>query len=264
MGELGKYIAKPNYVKIKLLDETSANIRKWVMEEEKDFLFAVETRGRENDEITIEESLNLAKRCVETPEIVDKLSKNNLLFLLSELRKLSKGSNINFQYRCVNDKCPDWDEFTPEVAEREGMKGRGNTLLDGIVDLGKDLTTKSFNNKPIKIGSFLFHIKDVPYLIQRKMDKEYLPELRLNQWNYDYVLASIDKIEPEPEKIISEFTREELIEFMGQLSSDEFKKLSDTIGDQMCEFKINKKVKCPICENESDVVYDEMFSLMVF
>ncbi len=264
MSELGKYIQKPTFIKVKLLDGTAVNVRKWVMNEEKDFLFAIETRGREDNDIMIEESINLARRCVEKPAVIDKLSKNNLLYLLSEMRKLSKGDQISFQYRCVNEKCPDWIEYPPERVEKEGVKGGGNTLLDGRIDLDTDLTTKAFVDKPIKIRDFKFHIKEVPYIIQKEMDSKYLSKLQLNEWNYEYVLASIKAIEPEKDKKITKFTRDELIGFLGQLTSDEFKTLSDSIGENISEFAIKKKVKCPMCDNETDIVYEELFSLMVF
>ena len=98
------------------------------------------------------------------------------------------------------------------------------------------------------------------------MEKEYIKEddLSLNRFNYDFVINSIAGIELAEGKIIEDFTEEELIKFVDSLVPSEFQKLSDGIISKVSEFSLSKKVSCPLCKNESEVVYDELFSLMVF
>lgn len=267
MSALNKYITKPDFIKIKLLDGQSIGIRKWLMGEEKEFLFAIESRGSDDSKVMIEESLNLARKCVDKPDKLEKLSKHNLIYLLSELRKLSKGQLIDFTFYCMNDECDDFVKFSPEMAEKEGIKGQGRTAFEAKIDIGsdKDVTIKRFDAEYIKIDDFKFFIQEVPYSIQSVLDEKYLPDLRLNEWNYNFVIESIKSIEPKGEKKIVTFTREDLIKFVdNQLDAELFKKLSDSIGDKLSDFSIKKEVTCPMCKTSSEVVYNEIFSLMVF
>ena len=272
MSELSKYIQKPTFIKIKLLDGRSIGIRKWMMAEEKEFLFAIESRKEQKDtednniSITIDESIKLARRCVDKPDLINKLSKHNLIYLLSELRKASKGSTINFNFNCTNERWPDYIKLSPEQAEREGVVGRSRTLFDDVIDLNsdEDVTIKRFDKATVTVKNFKFYVNEIPYIEQMEIDR-FLKELRLSEWNYEYVLASIKAVEPEGQKKIMNFKKEELIEFIDtQLDSTEFKVLSDGIAESLSEFKIIKEVTCPLCQNKSTVVYDEIFSLMVF
>lgn len=274
---LSSFITDENFQKINLLSGKEIGIRGWKMKEEKDFLFVVETQ-MDNKNLLIDECLKLARRCVDDLKLFDNLSRNDLVFLLSQLRKISKGAEIDFAFRCVNNKCPDWVEFNEEEKEKSGLEGRGETPYDEIINLETHLTTKEFDSKPIKIGNFKFYPKEIPFHIQRKLESDFLekkeekgkegeekktPAIQLNKFNYNFVLNSINIIEIENNQI-EEFSNEELMKFIDNLSPNDFLKLSDKLGDRIGEFSINKKAVCPSCKNESDIIYEEMFSLMVF
>lgn len=268
MSELLKLIEEPGYQTIKLLSGKSLDIRGWLMKEEKDFLFAVETRMDDRD-LLITEALKLAKKCIakENHKSFDELSRNDLVFTLAQMRKLSKGNEIDFSYRCSNDKCSDWMEFNEQQREQmDGAVGQGRTLLESKISIDDDIIYGDFNTKPVKLERFNVLLKEVSYTVQRKLEKKYIKEdeVSLNAFNFDFVMASIAGIEIPEGKVIDDFTDEELIKFIDSLPPSEFQLLTDGVADGVSEFTLSKKVKCPLCKNESEVVYDELFSLMVF
>lgn len=275
MSELKKYLSEPSHQKIKLLDGRSIGIRKWLLGEEKDFLFNIESRRSQVEDsdtsitekdVKIEEAIQLAKKCVDKPKMLDTMSSSNIVYLLSELRKISKGEKIEFTYHCNNPDCPDYIEFNEEQRKRFGVKGQSRTPFEGDINLSsEEIEVKRLNDAPIKIGGFKYHIRELPYSSEKELDEKYLKKLKLNEWNYNFVLDSIAAIEPEGEEKIEITDKDELSEFLDKkLSTSQFKDLSEKMAEQICGFSINKKVKCPLCQQEIDIIYDELFSLMVF
>lgn len=266
MSELIQYIKEFNYQKIKLLSGKPLDIRGWVMKEEKDFLFAVETRQDDKD-FMVDESISLARKCVRenTVDFFDKLSRNDILFTLTQMRKISKGNTVDFSYRCINPECDDWVEYPKNIQEETGLIGQGKIQYESKIDLEKDIETKTFDDSVIKVGKLKFHIQEVSYMVQKEMESQYIKKdsPNLTAFNYYFVLNSIKAIEI-GEKTINDFSREELIQFVDSLGPNDFEKLSDGISSRVSNFNIKKNVSCPKCDFSSDVVYEEMFSLMVF
>lgn len=262
MSELNSFIDKPSYNKIKLLSGKSIGIRPWVMKEEKDFLFAIETKLDDKD-LLIEQALKLAKKCVDKPGLFDTLSKNDCIFILAQLRKISKGQEIEIDYRCNNTKCPTFVPFDEKRQEETGLEGQGNIPLQGAINLDSEVKTKLFNSKPFVIGNYKIYLKEVPFSKQTELENKHLTNLNLNAFNWFFVLNSIAAIEKDDKKI-DDFTWKELVAFADSFSSTEFKELSEKIGDHLSEFEIEKKVSCPSCKNEMTILYEEIFSLLVF
>jgi len=262
-----QYIKEDSFQKIKLLSGKSIGIRKWVMREEKDFLFAIETQV-ENRDLLIEKALELSKKCVDDGKLFDGLSRNDLVYLISKQRALSKGEEISFSFHCNNEKCSDFKEFTFEQQRSTGMKGQGVTALEDIVNIKDDVKTKEFDFTPIEIGNFKFFMKEVAFSEQRKLEKKFIEdveEAQLYNLNWDFVIKSVDKIELiKEEKTFDKIDEKTANTICETLSDPEFTKLSQETGKKMSSFNIEKTTQCPICESESPVVYDELFSLLVF
>ena len=98
-----------SFQKLKLLSGQSIGIRKWLMKEEKEFLFAIETQ-MDNNDLLIDECLSLSRKCVDDVALFDTLSKNDLAYAISKQRALSKGEEITFIYKCSNPKCETFTE----------------------------------------------------------------------------------------------------------------------------------------------------------
>lgn len=270
MNDLTKHIQEQNFQKIKLLSGRSIGIRGWLMKEEKEFLFAVETKQKDK-ELVINECLKLAKKCVDNQELFDTLSRNDLLFILAQLRKLSKGSEVDMSFFCASPKCPDWMEFTEKEQKETGRRGRGRIPHEDIIDIEKDAEIQYADfSKPIELKLntkiFKFFLKEIPFNKQFDLEKEFLNDkenIRLNEFNWNFVMNMIDKVQI-GEEVHSESTDEQKLELLELISPKEFKKMNDKIIEMSSRFLINKTVKCPKCEYETEIIYDELFSLMIF
>lgn len=268
-NELLNYIKKESFQKLKLLSGKSIGIKKWVMDEEKDFLFAIEA-DRENRDFLVEKSLELSRKCVDNTKLFDQLSKIDLLYIISKQRTLSKGEEVDFVHQCINDECSDWKEYPPEkLAElKEGEpRGEGKTLLEAKLNLSKDVETSEFDYNFVEVAEYKFFPKEISYSVNKEIEDKFLikPEIpKLAEYNWEYILHSIDAIEVEEGKKIDNFNRDTLEIFLGKLDSTEFLDLSNKFAERLSKFNITKKVKCPLCEDENEVVYDEIFSLLVF
>lgn len=258
-NELLKHIPEVSYQKLKLLSGQSIGIRKWLMKEEKEFLFAIETQMN-NKDLLIDECLKLSKKCSDDDALFETLSKNDLVFMLSKQRALSKGEKIDFTFKCNNTECSDYNA--------ELKSGRSDN--EAVVDLKKNIKTEPFDFTPIEINEYKFHLKDIPYPRVRLMEKDYLSnedEPELFKLNHAVVLNSIKSVdigEGEDEKHHDNFSLEQLDELLDTLIHDDYTELSNSIGKKISSFTIDKKVTCPICNHSSEVAYEELFSLMVF
>ncbi len=263
---LSQFTQEDKFDTIKLLSGKSVGVRKWRMKEEKDFLFAIETKLDDQDHM-INECVNLAKKCVDKPVMFEHFSRNDILNILRDLRIISKGQEVDFTYHCVNEECPTFRVFDEKKQEETGLKGQGNIPLEAIVDLKADLKLKVFDPKPVIVGDYKIYPKEISWTQQRTLETRFIDlkkqKYELNKFNWHFIMSCISAIEKD-EKKIENFDNVELEQFLDNLSTDEFNKLSDGIGLRLSEFSVDKKVRCPDCGNESDVIYEELFSLLVF
>lgn len=260
---LADYISEESFQRVKLLSGQSISIKPWKMKEEKDFLFAVETQSQESN---IEECIKLSKRCVDPKDhkVFDQLAKNDILHLLSQQRKLSKGKVVDITFRCVNPKCQDFITYPPEQQEATGRLGIANTLQEDKVNLDDNLKITAQKDEPIQVNQFTFHTRELPFSMHKALEDKYfggeVPEL--NRFTYDFVRYSIIKIEIEGNEVV--FDIDVLTEFLDQLSKDEYDDLANAVYENASEFSIEKEVTCSFCGNTVPIVYEELFSMLVF
>jgi len=266
MSKITEYTKnKRNFQKIKLLSGRSIGITHWLVKEEKELLFNVEMQP-DNKELLINESINLIKNCVDKKQMIDKLSKNDIIFILVQLRKISNSKQVDFKFTCQNTKCPSFITFSPEKQQETGVTGRGTEEIVDNVDLKEDIVSSPFKSDNIAIGNIVFTPKELSYKTQRELETLYINEdkLQLNKFNYNVILNSIASVTIGDDKM-SDFSKGELSDFIdNNLKMEDFKRLSEQLNEQMSTFKIEKKVSCPVCKNETKVVYDELFSLFLF
>lgn len=265
MGAFDKYITERSYERIKLLSGKSIGYHGWDVKQEKEFLFQLESKDDDDDFVT-ECCIQLMKSCIDSPEVFDNLSRADLLYLLMNMRKKSKGSKIEFSYYCTNNKCVDFKEYSKEDKEKTGREGQGMTANLSEIDLdSEDITIKNISNKPVKVGEkYKFFFKDISYSEQRKLEEKYIEkDQQLKKFLYNFILNSIKKVEIGEDKI-DNFTTEDLNDLVESLSAGEYEELSKGIKNRMSKFIISKKVQCPLCEDKSTVMYDNLFSILVF
>ena len=265
MGKFNKFISEPNFEKLKLLSGKSIGYVGWDVKQEKEFLFGLESKEDDNDFIT-ESCVRLIKTCIDSEEVYNNLSRSDLLYLLMNMRKKAKGSKIEFNYFCTNDQCKDFREHSEENKKKTGRKGQGLSAHISEIDLETDdVKIKTLSKKPLVIDKFKFTFKDISFTEQKELESKFITKdnLELNEFFYHFILHSIKTVEIEEEKI-TDFTFEDLDELIESLNAGEYKKLSEGIKERMSKFNISKKVKCPMCENESTITYENLFSILVF
>lgn len=266
--DLATYLVQDSYQRIKLMSGKSLSIKPWRMKEEKDFLFIVETKP-DDEELLIEECLNLSKRCVDPKDhvIFNTLTKTDLLHLISQQRKLSRGRIIDLTFRCINPECSDWVPYNEAQQKKTGRLGMANTLQEDKVNIDEHIKITEFKNEPVIIGRFTFYLQELPYHIYHNLELKHLKnkseeEQGLNKFTYNLVKKSVHRIEVDGNPVV--FNPDVLEKFLDQLSRDEYDKLANKVYDNASGFEVVKNVKCAFCGNEVPIVYNELFDILVF
>ncbi len=258
MGVLKDLIKSSEYEKVTLLSGKEIGIKAWRVKQEKDFLYRIEGVNPEDDgseERIQAEVISLLRTCVDDQKVFDNLSEVDVVYALVEARKRSKGTEVDFTYNCTN---------MVKKVDRNGKEyenecqGKNNPAL---IDLDTDLKTDEFNTEPIVVDDFTFTLKEVPLIDKLKLKATHGDTL--SQYNYYYLIKSVDVITSQGESY-TEFTDKELMEFIDSLTSPQLEKLYDALRDRFSAVYIDKLVKCPLCKNESQVLFRDMYGLLVF
>lgn len=267
MSGLTKHIQEESFQKLKLLSGKSIGIKAWKMKEEKDFLFSIEANP-DDKTFLINECVRLGRNCVDNQELFDTLSRNDILYVLTNLRKISKGGTIDFSYRCNNPECSTYEKFNKEKQKETGMPGAGNIAFEAKLDLDTDLVTEPFKDEPFKLGKYTFHVREMPFSEQMELEMKYFSDEKnssIRKFQHYFMLNSIKKIEIEGDDEVYEPPDiEDLDALIDSFSPVDSTKMDDEIIDRRSSFKIEKKITCPQCQHETSVIYQELFSIMVF
>jgi len=268
-NELLQYIQSDDvFQKVKLLNGKSIGIKAWKIKQENQLLFSIETNSDEKG-FVVEQCIQLIRKCVDNKELFDSLSRNVLLDLLVKVRKISKGETIEITYRCNNVDCSTFVKFPEEVQKVRGRIGQSNIELNGMIDLNSDIDSEPFDDTPVELPRFIFRFSESPYLHQRELEDELLfgEKPQLNKFNYELLLSSIFEIEvktAEENKVISGFDRNILETFIDTLSTAEYTELLSGFVEKISKFELKKEVGCPSCGKSQEILYDNIFSLLVF
>jgi len=226
-----------NYKQIDLLSGKKIGVKRWKVKEEKSLLFSVE--GNENDEEVLNEITKFVKSCCDDPKKFDTLSRTDIVHSLSQMRKMSKGSKIEYNYDCEECKFPLTDE----------------------VNIDQDIKTKKFKSEPIKIGdNLIFSIKE---LSAAESDAIRLKYTKVSEYNYHFILKSIESIVFKKE-VYEEFTEAELIEFIDGMDSEDLETLADKINEAQAEISIEKILTCGKCEHVNKITFGGLESFLAF
>ena len=147
-----------------------------------------------------------------------------------------------------------------------GMDGIGMEPFDAEVNVDEDIKTEPAKRNETEIGKYVFTFREIPFLERQvEIEKKYLSgeKPNLNAFQYYYILNSIESVKV-GEEIFENPDVEELEELLDSFTPNEYKQLIDGYDKNRSHFTLEKKVKCPRCEKEMDVVYEELFSLLVF
>lgn len=229
------------YIPVELLNGKKIGIRKWRIKEEKELLFALEDVNDIN--IGRKEIFQFIRRCVDNPLLFDSLSNTNVVYLLMQLRKRSKGNVKEFSINC--SKC--------------------NLELTDCIDITNDTVIKKFDVTPLKINKDLtIGIKEVNFSEYEKLKETYTKQTEFSYW---YVIKSIAYISYK-ENVIENFSEDELVEFLDyNTESSDFELIERKVINALPEVKINKNIKCGKCNNDNEVIFTSegvLYSFFIF
>ena len=225
------------FTQIDLLSKKKIGIKQWRVKEEKALMFAVE--GIEREEDGIKEIVKFTRTCCDNEKTFDSLSRANVVYVLAQIRKKSKGKTI--EYNCSCEKCK-------------------LDLIDEV-DLSTDLKTKKFDQTPIKIGDDLvITIKEVPVSKLELLSEQFK---KVTEYNFNFILASIDTIAFKGE-VFEEFSEQECSDFIDELDSNSFKELVKKVNEAQADVSIGKSLVCGKCKTENFVMLEGLESFLAF
>lgn len=232
-------INETSFTKAPLPSGKTIGIRPWRVKEEKELLYATDSSTPEAATDTQKEILKFISKCVDSEDTFKTLSNADLLFIAAELRKLSKGSKIDYSYNCPHCKTRNEDQ----------------------VCLNSDLVVSKFNYDAVEIDNMVITFKDVPYI---EMDALFdSTNNNMTMYNDLYLVHSIDTITIDG-KLFSNFSIEELIEFIGNFKSNQYDILKAKLEESLSEVKLVRVFPCMRCSHDIDVYFGNLYDFFVF
>ena len=216
----------------------SIKYRPFLVKEEKVLLIALESEDTKQITTAIK---TVIKSCILTKNIkVEALPTFDIEYLFLNIRGKSVGEEIE-----VNVICPD-DEET-------------NTLVKIDLDSIKVQKNEDHTNQ-IKIDSTIMMEMKYPSLEQFiKTNFDFKNDNAMDQ-SFDLISSCIDKIYTEEEVwIAADVTKKELIDFLEQLNSSQFKQI-EKFFETMPRLSHKIKVTNPKTEVESEVILEGLAS----
>jgi len=212
--------------------------RPFLVKEEKLLLIAMESDDTKQITNAIK---TVIKNCIETKNIkVESLPTFDIEFLFLNIRGKSVGEEIE-----VNVICPD-DEET-------------NVAIKLNIDEVQVKRDENHTNK-IKLDDNLMMEMKYPSLDQFIKNNFDMSSGNAMEQSFDLVASCVDKVYNEEEVwSASDFTKKEMVEFLDQMNSSQFKEI-EKFFETMPKLSHTVKVKNPKTGVESDVILEGLSS----
>jgi len=231
-------IATPTYELELPSTGQTVKYRPFLVKEEKLLVIALESEDTKQITTAIK---TVIKNCIETKNIkVEALPTFDIEFLFLNIRGKSVGEEIE-----VNVICPDDGETYVPV----------KISVDDIQVQRNDEHTKQ-----IKLDDNLMMEMKYPSLDQFIKNNFDLSSNNVMEQSFELVASCVDKIYNEDEVwSASDVTKKELMEFLDQMNSNQFKQV-EKFFETMPKLSHTVKVKNPVTEVESEVVLEGLSS----
>jgi hypothetical protein len=215
--------------------------RPFLVREEKLLVIAMESEDTKQITTAIK---TVIKNCVETKGVkVESLPTFDIEYLFLNIRGKSVGEEIE-----VNIICPDDGETTVPI----------KLSVDDI-----KVQKNSDHNKQIKLDDSIMMEMKYPSLEQFIKNNFDLNSTDTIEQSFELIASCIDKIYTEDEVwSTSDVTKKELMEFLDQMNSSQFKEI-EKFFETMPKLSHTIKVKNPNTEVESEVVLEGLSSFFV-
>lgn len=213
-------------------------IRPFLVKEEKLLLMAAES----NDDAEIIRAVQqIVSNCILTEGIdVTKLPFFDVDYLFIALRAKSVGESIDIKYICNN------------LVDGTACK----TSFPAKIDIANVAVEKTEIKNPISMGKILVKMRYPSYAAMKTiMDSDAI----LNK-NIQIAVSSIEQIiDGDKVTTLKDVTREELVEFVENLTKDQFTKLEEWITN-FPTFFVQAKATCPKCNFSHELEYRDFAS----
>ena len=221
--------------------EQTIKYRPFLVREEKVLVIALESEDTKQITNAIK---TVIKNCIETKGIkVESLPTFDIEYLFLNIRGKSVGEEIE-----VNIICPDDEETTVSV----------KILVDDI-----KVQRNSEHNNKIKLDNNVMMEMRYPSLDQFIKNNFDISSNSAMDQSFELIASCIDKIYTEDEVWASaDVTKKELIEFLDQMNSAQFKEI-EKFFETMPKLSHTIKVINPKTEVESEVVLEGLSSFFV-
>ena len=227
-----------NYMNVKVPSGKTIGVRGWKVKDEKELLFTLEC-DENPDENKPKLIINFLKQCCDDKTKFDSLAENDIMKIAVEIRKLSKGDTIEYNYAC--DSC-------------------NNKFFD-TVNLTKNLEVKSFDESPIKLNdNLMVTLKSVTWKDTEKLYNEFKDTP--SKYQYKWIMNSIDSITYNG-KTYTEFTPEEVEEWFDELKSNDLANLYQEFESKLSKVDLVRKLKCLKCKADIEVNFGDLLSFLV-
>ncbi len=214
----------------------NVNVRKWKVKDKKEFLFKLDKNA--SKELLRDVLIQIIKSCILDPNVDEKfnsLSKVDVVYLFTELRKLSEGDTIDFSFTC----------------------GSCQTLNEDVtINLSDCLKITNFKDTTISLNNgMIFTIKEIPYLKQ----------IQIENTNKDNQIENtLDLMANSIKSFVYEnipyenFTIEEIKELIQNLDIPDFEKLLTDITENIGSVFLVAKAVCKNCQKENAIPLGEL------
>jgi hypothetical protein len=207
--------------------------RRWKVKDKKEFLLQA---TNDNNIKNFQLALKLLKSLIKDKKFkLETLPKEDIFYILTEIKKQSDGNEIEVITTCPN--C-----------------GAENEV---IIDLNNDVDYKPMDYKPITLNDkYQFNIKPVDMLTQLKLEEKYKDETA--KYNYYFLIECINSIVFE-DKIYNNFSKKELEDFIDNLDFQDFEKLYTELSEKLGYCIITTSSVCEVCKKENNLLISDPF-----
>lgn len=230
-----------NYFKVKLPSGKTIGARGWRVKEEKELLFASEKISEDDTKNKLEIINNFLKSCVDDINKFNTLSENDIKKLAIEIRKLAKGDEVEYTYQCQNPEC--------------------KFLFEEVLKISKSEKIKEADLSPIIVNEKLsIALKEISFNDLINLRERFGNEI--SKLIYYYMINSIEAITYEGQ-VYTEFTEQEIIDFIDQLNSNDLDLIYKEFENKLSNVSLYKKLKCKVCNTETEVLIDDVLSFLI-
>lgn len=208
-------------------------IKPYSFKDEKTLLIKI--GDRKNAKVVFDGIKAFLRACVHEDDLktYEAINKTDFSYLMMKMRQMTKGDKIELKHTCKHEDC----------------KFKFETFLSIETDL--KVTVPETNQISLLDGAITIKLKDTPIDEEIEMAESNKDMAdRKMEFLYKMLYNSVEEISYEGE-VYSDFTTEQLSDFLDDLPGSENRKLLEGLHTKVSSIKFSKKLLCPKCKKEN-------------